>query len=51
MQREASRVQFISMLDAVRMMQSIGVSDVEIAQMASTNPARLLKLEHECGLD
>jgi N-acetylglucosamine-6-phosphate deacetylase len=39
----------ISMLDAVRMMQSIGVSDVEIAQMASTNPARLLKLEHECG--
>ena len=39
----------ISMLDAVRMMQSIGVSDVEIAQMASTNPARLLKLDHECG--
>ena len=31
------------------MMQSIGVSDVEIAQMASTNPARLLKLDHECG--
>jgi len=39
----------ISMLDAVRMMQSIGVSDVEIAQMAATNPARLLKLDHECG--
>jgi N-acetylglucosamine-6-phosphate deacetylase len=39
----------ISLLDAVKMMRSLGVSDVEIAQMASTNPARLLKLDHECG--
>ena len=37
------------MLDAVRMMRSLGVSDVEIARMASTNPARLLKLDQECG--
>jgi N-acetylglucosamine-6-phosphate deacetylase len=39
----------ITMLDAVRMMRSLGVSDVEIAQMAATNPARLLRLDHECG--
>ena len=39
----------ISMLDAVRMMRSLGAPDVEIAHMASTNPARLLGLENECG--
>ena len=39
----------ITMLDAVRMMRSLGVSEVEIAQMASTNPARLLRIDHECG--
>lgn len=39
----------ITMLDAVRMMRSLGVSDVEIARMASTNPARLLGLDYECG--
>jgi len=39
----------ISMLDAVRMMRSLGVSDVDVAQMSSTNPARLLKIESECG--
>ncbi len=39
----------ITMLDAVRMVRSLGVSDVEVAQMASTNPARLLGLDHEFG--
>ncbi|HEX7296885.1 MAG TPA: N-acetylglucosamine-6-phosphate deacetylase [Pyrinomonadaceae bacterium] len=39
----------ITMLDAVKMMRSIGATDVEIGQMASTNPARLLRLDHECG--
>lgn len=39
----------ITMLDAVRMMRTLGVSDIEVAQMASSNPARLLKIDHECG--
>jgi N-acetylglucosamine-6-phosphate deacetylase len=39
----------ISMLDAVRVMHSLGVSYVDLAQMASTNPALLLGLTHECG--
>ena len=39
----------ITMLDAVRVMRSVGLSYVDIAQMASTNPARLLGLDHECG--
>ena len=39
----------ITMLDAVRVMRSLGLSYVDIAQMASTNPARLLGLDHECG--
>ena len=39
----------ITMLDAVRMMRSLGVPDVEIAWMASSNPARLLRIDHECG--
>jgi len=39
----------ITMLDAVRTMHSIGATEVEIARMASTNPARLLRLDHECG--
>ncbi len=39
----------ITMLDAVRMMRSIGATEVESARMASTNPARLLGLDHDCG--
>jgi N-acetylglucosamine-6-phosphate deacetylase len=39
----------ITMLDAVRLMRSLGVSYVELAQMASSNPARLLGLDRECG--
>lgn len=39
----------ISMLDAVRMMRSLGVSDVDLARMGSGNPARLLGIDDECG--
>jgi N-acetylglucosamine-6-phosphate deacetylase len=39
----------ISMLDAVRLMRSLGVSYVELAQMASSNPARLLGIYDVCG--
>jgi N-acetylglucosamine-6-phosphate deacetylase len=39
----------ITMLDAVRMMISLGVSEPDVARMASTNPARLLRLDKDCG--
>ena len=39
----------ITMLDAVRLMHSLGASHVELAQMASANPARLLGLYDTCG--
>jgi N-acetylglucosamine-6-phosphate deacetylase len=39
----------ITMFDAVRLMLSIGASEVEVARMAATNPARLLRIEKECG--
>lgn len=39
----------ITMMDAVRMMLSLGVAEVEVARMAATNPARLLGLDGECG--
>jgi N-acetylglucosamine-6-phosphate deacetylase len=39
----------ITMLDAVRVMQSLGVSEVDLAKMAATNPARLLGLDQDCG--
>ena len=39
----------ISILDAFRLMRSLGASDIELAQMASTNPAKLLRLDDECG--
>jgi N-acetylglucosamine-6-phosphate deacetylase len=39
----------ISMLDAVKMMRKLKVSDVEIAKMASLNPARLLGLDAQYG--
>ena len=39
----------ITMLDAVRMMSSLGSSEIEVARMASTNPARLLRLDADCG--
>jgi len=39
----------ITMLDAARMMLALGFSESEVAQMAALNPARLLKLDHDCG--
>lgn len=39
----------ISMLDAVRLLHSLGVSYVDLSRMASLNPARLLGLDHVCG--
>lgn len=39
----------ITMLDAVRLMRSLGASEVELAHMAATNPARLLRIDQECG--
>jgi N-acetylglucosamine-6-phosphate deacetylase len=39
----------ISMLDAARLLHSVGVSYVDLARMASLNPARLLGVDHECG--
>jgi len=39
----------ISMLDAVRLLHSLGVSYVDLARMASSNPAQLLGVDHEYG--
>ena len=39
----------ITMLDAVRMMLSLGASAVDVAKMAATNPARLLEIDQKCG--
>lgn len=39
----------ISMLDAVRLLHSFGVSYVDLARVASLNPARLLGVDRDCG--
>jgi N-acetylglucosamine-6-phosphate deacetylase len=39
----------ITMLDAARLMLSLGTSKIEVARMASTNPARLLRIEQDYG--
>lgn len=39
----------ITMLDAVRLMRSLGVPEVALAQIASLNLARLLGIDRECG--
>src|SRR5262249_55485290 len=39
----------ITMLDAVRLMLTLGFSEVEVAQMSSLNPARLLGIGQDCG--
>jgi N-acetylglucosamine-6-phosphate deacetylase len=39
----------ITMLEAVRMMLSLGASEIEVAKMAATNPAQLLGIDQECG--
>ena len=39
----------ITMLDAVRVMLSLGFAESHVARMASLNPARLLGIDRECG--
>ena len=39
----------ITMLEAVRMMLSLGVSEFEVARMAALNPARLLQIDRDYG--
>jgi N-acetylglucosamine-6-phosphate deacetylase len=39
----------ITMLDAVKTMRSLGASESDVARMASSNPARLLGIEPDCG--
>ncbi len=39
----------ITMLDAMRMIRSLGVLEIELARMTSTNPARLLGLDQRIG--
>lgn len=39
----------ITLLDAVRLMLSLGETVCDVARMAASNPARLLGVEHQCG--
>jgi N-acetylglucosamine-6-phosphate deacetylase len=39
----------ITMFEAVRMMQALGVSEINLAKLSATNPARLLGIEEDCG--
>ena len=39
----------ITMLDAVRLMLSLGFSEQQVSQMSSINPARLLRIDADCG--
>ena len=39
----------ISILDAVQLLHSLGVSYTELARMASSNPAKLLGIDKDCG--
>src|ERR1043165_1964355 len=39
----------ITMLDAVRIVASLGLAETDIARVASLNPARLLGLDDDCG--
>lgn len=39
----------ISLLDAVRTIESLGVSQIDLARMTSSNPAKLLGIDAECG--
>ncbi len=38
----------ISMLEAVRLMRSLGVPEIDLARISATNPARLLGIGDEC---
>jgi N-acetylglucosamine-6-phosphate deacetylase len=39
----------ISMLDAARKVRTLGLSETELARVASLNPARLLRIDNTCG--
>ena len=39
----------ISMLDAVNLLHSLGVPYTDLARMASSNPAKLLGINADCG--
>jgi N-acetylglucosamine-6-phosphate deacetylase len=39
----------ITMLDAVKTMLTLGASECDVARMASSNPARLLGVDRDCG--
>lgn len=39
----------VTMVDTVRLMLSLGASEVEVAKMAATNPAKLLGIDQDCG--
>ena len=39
----------ITLRDAIRTMGSLGVSEVDLARMAATNPAKFLGIDHDCG--
>jgi N-acetylglucosamine-6-phosphate deacetylase len=39
----------ITMLDAFARMQSLGVSEVDLARMSAMNAARLLRMDQDCG--
>lgn len=39
----------ITMLDAAKMMKSIGAEETDIARMTATNPAKVLGLDHDVG--
>jgi N-acetylglucosamine-6-phosphate deacetylase len=39
----------ISMLDAARQVRALGLSETDIARVASLNPARLLRIDDVCG--
>jgi N-acetylglucosamine-6-phosphate deacetylase len=37
------------MLDAVKLLHSLGVPYIDLATMASSNPAKLLGIDNDCG--
>lgn len=39
----------ITMLDAVRLMLSLGFTESDVARMSAANPAQLLGIGHDCG--
>ena len=39
----------ITMLDAARLMLSLGIAEPDVARMAALNPARLLSIDHDYG--